>query len=64
MSIKQKRQSTSQLDSIPGIGEATKKKLLRQFGSLKAIAETSKKDLIDTVGPQKAKLIIGHFTKK
>lgn len=48
--LKTKRQTTSLLDDIPGVGVATRKKLLRRFGSFKAISEASEGDLKNTVG--------------
>jgi excinuclease ABC subunit C len=62
LSIKLKRQSTSQLDAIPGIGPATKKKLIRHFGSLKAISGASIHDLASIVGQHRAELIRQHFS--
>lgn len=61
MSLKQKRQSVSQLDSIPGVGAATKKKLLRQFGSLQSITKASQKELTQIVGKHRAQLIKQHL---
>jgi excinuclease ABC subunit C len=55
--LKVKRQTASLLDEVPGIGPATRKKLLRTFGSLKGIAEANETDLISAVGKQKAKTL-------
>ena len=52
--LKRSRQTKSLLDEIPGIGPATKKKLLQKFGSLKAIKLASNADLIKVVGAQRA----------
>jgi len=59
-----KAQVHSELDDIKGIGEATKKILLKQFKSLKRIREASLDDLIAAVGPAKAKLIHDALTQK
>lgn len=55
--LKSKRQTHSRLDDIPGIGPATKKKLLRQFGSLKGVKNASKAELKQQLGSAKAKII-------
>ena len=56
-SIKIKRQSTSSLDTIPGIGPTTKKKLLKHFGSLKAIEQANTKQLEEVVGRYRTELL-------
>ncbi len=56
--LKRKRQTTSVLDEIPGIGPATKKKLLRHFGSLKNVIEASEDDLSSVVGEEITKKIL------
>ena len=56
-----KSQTTSELDSIKGIGPASKKQLLRTFKSLKRIKETSFEELAKVVGTAKAKLIADAF---
>jgi excinuclease ABC subunit C len=61
--LKVKRQTASQLDEIPGIGPATRKKLLRQFGSLRGLAEAPEAELSQAIGPQKAKLLKQLLTK-
>jgi excinuclease ABC subunit C len=55
--LKVKRQTTSALDEIPGIGPTTRKKLLRQFGSLRGLAQTPPAEIAAAVGPAKAKVI-------
>lgn len=59
--LKVKRQTSSVLDDIPGIGPLTRKKLIRQFGSLKAVQTAQPKDLEAAVGPKKAALIAKHL---
>jgi excinuclease ABC subunit C len=51
------------LDSIPGIGPATKKKLLKHFGSVKAIKTISLKELTDIVGKHRAQIISQYLSK-
>ncbi len=55
--LKSKRQTHSRLDDIPGIGPATKKKLLRQFGSLKGVKEANQEELSLLIGSPKAKVV-------
>jgi excinuclease ABC subunit C len=55
--LKRARQTSSHLDDVPGIGPATRKKLLREFGSLKGVKEASEADLAKMVGAAKAKAI-------
>ena len=52
--LKQNRQTKSTLDDIPGIGPATKKKLLKQFGSKQKVNEATEKELVKVVGSKKA----------
>ncbi len=49
---------TSELDSIKGVGEATRTALLRQFKSVKRIREASFDQISEVVGPAKAKLVV------
>jgi excinuclease ABC subunit C len=55
--LKTKRQTASLLDDIPGIGPATRKKLLRTFGSVRGVAQASEAELVAVVGLKKARLI-------
>ena len=55
--LKVKRQTASLLDDIPGVGPATRKKLLRTFGSVRGIQNASEAELIAVVGTVLAKKI-------
>lgn len=55
--LRGKGQTSSQLESIPGVGPATRKKLLRQFGSLRGVVSATEKDLVKAVGTAKARAI-------
>jgi len=59
--LKQKGQVSSLLDDIPGVGPATRKKLIRSFGSLRGVEAASEADLAAVVGPAKAKAILGSL---
>ena len=52
-----KRQITSALDTIKGIGEKTKTALLKEFKSVKRIKEASLEDIAAVVGEAKAKIV-------
>ncbi|HUD03405.1 MAG TPA: excinuclease ABC subunit UvrC [Patescibacteria group bacterium] len=51
--LKIRRHSASVLDEIPGIGQATKKKLLRTFGSVKGLAQASDTELVSLIGQRR-----------
>jgi excinuclease ABC subunit C len=60
--LKQNRQTRSVLEDIPGIGLATKKKLLKAFGSLGAIKQATKSDIAKVVGNKKANQISKYLS--
>jgi excinuclease ABC subunit C len=59
-----KRQISSELDSIKGIGPKTKEILLKRFKSVKKIQEADIKALIECIGEAKAKIVKDFFEKK
>jgi excinuclease ABC subunit C len=59
--LKIKRQTASLLDDIPGVGPATRKKLLKAFGSWHEIAGTDQANLAIVVGDHKAKNILAYL---
>lgn len=59
--LKQSRQTSSLLDDIPGIGPATRKKLLRAFGSLRGVSQASETELSTIVGKKTAVVLRGYF---
>ena len=58
-----KRQTSSELDNISGIGAKMKQALMNEFKSLKRIKEASMEQLAATVGKAKAKLIYDYSRK-
>ena len=52
--LKTRRQTSSVLDEVPGIGPATRKKLLRQFGSVRGITTASADELSALIGKNRA----------
>lgn len=63
-SLKLKRQTSSQLEDIPGVGPTTRKRLIKQFGSLRSVLQADEQALAATVGPAKARLIKHHLKDK
>jgi excinuclease ABC subunit C len=57
------RDLTSELTSIPGVGDKLKARLLRNFGSLKRVSEASLAELSPFVGPRQAQRIVEHFAR-
>lgn len=55
--LKTKRQTTSLLDEIPGIGPKTRQKLLRTFGSVKGIGAASHAELVAILGEKKTEVV-------
>ena len=59
-----KRQISSELDSIKGIGEKSKTMLLKAFKSVKRIKEANIEQLTEVIGEAKAGIIYNHFNPK
>jgi excinuclease ABC subunit C len=57
------RDFTSELTSIPGVGDKLKTRLLRNFGSLKRVSEASIAELRPFVGERQARRIAEHFER-
>ncbi len=53
----------SELDDVPGVGAAVKRRLLNHFGSARGVRNASEHDLANCpgVGPGLARKIYGHF---
>ncbi|MBK8466732.1 MAG: excinuclease ABC subunit UvrC [Chloracidobacterium sp.] len=58
---REKRDFSSELSEIPGIGDKRKMKLLREFGSIERISKAAAEDLRPFVGPKAAAEIADHF---
>jgi len=61
---REKRDFSSELSEIPGIGEKRKLRLLKKFGSIERIAKAGVEDLATVVGPKAASEIAGHFERQ
>ena len=55
--LKLNRQTTSWLDEVPGIGPATKKKLIKEFGSSRGVLQARKDELNKMLGEKKAEIL-------
>jgi len=55
--LKVKQQTASHLEDIPGIGPATRKKLIRVFGSLRGVQAASEQEIAAVIGEVKAKAV-------
>lgn len=53
----------SELEEIPGIGQATIKELLTKFKSVKKVREATEAELTEVVGTSRAKRIINHYNQ-
>jgi excinuclease ABC subunit C len=62
--MRSKKQITSKLDTIKGIGEKTKTLLLQQYKSLKRIQEVPFDELKEIIGEAKARLISDELNKE
>lgn len=59
--LRGKRATKSILDDAPGIGPATRKKLVKQFGSGRGVQEATIEQLSDVIGPAKAAALRGYL---
>lgn len=55
--LKRQKQTASDLEEIPGIGPATRRKLIRTFGSLRAVKSATPEQIASAIGESKAKKI-------
>jgi excinuclease ABC subunit C len=61
--LKRKGATKSVLDEVPGIGPATRKKLVITFGSTRGVLEADEKQLVAVLGPKKAAQLTKWFAK-
>ena len=55
--LKRKHSTVSILDTIPGVGPTTRKKLVQVFGSGRGVQAASEADIVAAMGPKKGKMI-------
>ncbi len=61
---REKRDFSSELSDIPGIGDKRRMKLLREFGSIERIAKATIEELSPFVGPKAGIEIVDHFERQ
>lgn len=61
--LKRAAQTKSVLDDVPGIGPATRKKLIKAFGSLRGVRAASTEQLVAVVGDTKARAVMQHLAE-
>jgi excinuclease ABC subunit C len=59
---RKKRNLTSELDGIPGIGPRRRRQLLTTFGSLSGVRRATREELTPVVGARTADAVIAHFS--
>jgi excinuclease ABC subunit C len=57
-----KRDFSSELDQIAGVGARRRKQLLTAFGSVAGVRRASRAELASVVGPKAADAVLRHFT--
>lgn len=55
--LKRAKQTANSLEEIPGIGPATRRKLIRTFGSMRGVGQAEEQALVEIIGEAKAKLV-------
>ncbi|HJP80953.1 MAG TPA: excinuclease ABC subunit UvrC [Candidatus Saccharimonadales bacterium] len=55
--LKRKKQTASTLEEVPGIGAATRRKLIKTFGSMRGVMQASSEELAQAIGPAKAEVL-------
>lgn len=61
--LKRKKATESSLETIPGIGPATRRKLIRTFGSLRAVQQASEADIATVIGTVKAATVYQYLPR-
>ncbi len=59
--LRGKRQTTSLLDGIPGVGPATRKQLIRRFGSVQGVKLATQEEVAAAIGRAKAAVVKEHL---
>lgn len=59
--LKRTRQTTSILETIPGIGPKTRQQLLKKFGSVRGILAADQSEIVACIGADKAKRVTDYL---
>jgi excinuclease ABC subunit C len=60
---RRKRDFSSELDAIAGVGARRRNQLLRRFGSVAGVRRATREDLVPLVGQRCADAILSHFAR-
>ena len=61
--LKRQKMTASSLEDIPGIGPATRKKLMKTFGSLRGVQQATDEQVVATVGQAKAAMLQKYLSR-
>ena len=61
---RKKRDMTSELDAIAGVGPRRRRSLLTHFGSMAGVRRATREDLVPLVGQRCADAVLTHFARK
>lgn len=59
--LKRQKQTESVLEDIPGIGPATRKKLMKTFGSVRGVKEAERAQIVEVIGEAKAEQLLTYL---
>lgn len=59
--LKRGRQTKSWLDEVPGVGPATKRKLIREFGSSRGVLQARRTELEKLIGESKTTILVQYI---
>jgi excinuclease ABC subunit C len=62
--LKRQKQTASSLEDVPGIGPATRKKLIKTFGSLRGVQQATQDDIAATIGAAKASVLMKYLSRQ
>ncbi len=62
--LRRAEQTKSVLDDVPGIGPATRKKLIKRFGSLRGLKEATEPQIAAVIGAKKAATLSQYLVTK
>ncbi|MGE0360180.1 MAG: excinuclease ABC subunit UvrC [Vicinamibacterales bacterium] len=60
---RRRRDFSSELDAIPGVGARRRNQLLRRFGSVAGVRRATREDLVPLVGARCADAVLAHFAR-
>ena len=59
--LKRQKQTASSLEDIPGIGPATRKKLIKTFGSLRGLKQADRTQIVEVIGEAKTTQLLAYL---